>query len=131
MVQTVKRLLKKSKDPYLALLNYRTTPGRDTASPASLMFGRRVRTNLPARQEIYQTDQYNSVRASHIKGQEIQKRYYRGKKHLSVLQPGNDVYMKTATGGNEWMPARIVRKDYNPRSYIVEKGKLQIPKKQA
>ena len=52
MVQTVKRLLKKSKDPYLALLNYRTTPGRDTASPASLIFGRRVITNLKARQEI-------------------------------------------------------------------------------
>ena len=122
MVQTVKRLLKKSKDPYLALLNYRTTPGRDTAAPASLMFGRKVRTNLPARQESYQTGQYNSVRASRIKGQEIQKRYYRGKKHLSVLQPGNDVYMKTASGGNEWMPARIVRQDDNPRSYIVEKG---------
>ena len=47
-VKTVKDLLKKSKDPYLALMVYRATPfpwcGR---SPAELLMGRQLRTDLP------------------------------------------------------------------------------------
>ena len=47
-IKTVKDLLKKSKDPYLALMVYRATPfpwcGR---SPAELLMGRQLRTDLP------------------------------------------------------------------------------------
>jgi transposase InsO family protein len=47
-VQMVKSLLKDSDDPNLALLCYRTTPlAWCNISPAELLMGRRLRTNLP------------------------------------------------------------------------------------
>ena len=47
-VKTVKKLLKGSKDPHLALLSYRATPlPWCNQSPAQLLMGRRIRSNLP------------------------------------------------------------------------------------
>lgn len=47
-VQTVKSLLKQSKDPFLGLLSYRSTPMPWCGlSPAELSMGRRVRTSVP------------------------------------------------------------------------------------
>jgi len=48
MVRTVKRLLKRSSDPYLALLSYRATPlPWCNLSPSELLMGRQLRTSLP------------------------------------------------------------------------------------
>ena len=47
-VKTVKKLLKGSKDPHLALLSYRTTPlPWCNLSPPQLLMGRHIRSNLP------------------------------------------------------------------------------------
>lgn len=46
-VKTVKGLLKKAADPYLALLPYRATPLQNGYSPAQLLMGRRLRTIVP------------------------------------------------------------------------------------
>ena len=46
-VRTVKGLLKKNKDPYLALLTYRSTPLQTGLSPSELLMGRRLQTQLP------------------------------------------------------------------------------------
>ena len=47
-VQTVKKLLKESKDPYQAVLSYRSTPlPWCNISPAELLMGRQLRTALP------------------------------------------------------------------------------------
>ncbi|XP_054926179.1 uncharacterized protein [Dermacentor andersoni] len=47
MVRTIKDLFRKSKDPHLALLSYRDTPGVDGFSPAQLLMGRQLRTKVP------------------------------------------------------------------------------------
>jgi len=47
-VQTLKKLLKTSDDPYLALLSYRSTPQPNIGySPAKLLMNRKLRSNLP------------------------------------------------------------------------------------
>ena len=46
-VRTVKTMLKKTPDPYIALLSYRSTPLENGFSPSELLMGRKLRTNLP------------------------------------------------------------------------------------
>ena len=46
-VRTVKGLLKKHDDPYLALFTYRSTPMQTDLSPTELLMGRRLWTHLP------------------------------------------------------------------------------------
>lgn len=50
-VRTIKELLTKVEDPYLALLRYGNTPGVSRDSPAQVLFGRRLRTRLPRAQD--------------------------------------------------------------------------------
>ena len=47
MVRTVKSLLKKATDPYLALLAYRATPLANGFSPSELLMGRQIRSVVP------------------------------------------------------------------------------------
>ena len=47
-VKTIKKLLRNSKDPFLSLLSYRATPlPWCNLSPAELLIGRAIRTNVP------------------------------------------------------------------------------------
>ena len=46
-VKTLKCLLKKVEDPFLALLSYRATPLRNRYSPAELLMGRTLCTTVP------------------------------------------------------------------------------------
>ena len=46
-VRTMKELLKKAPDPYIALLSYRATPLQNGCSPSELLMGRRLRTTIP------------------------------------------------------------------------------------
>ena len=56
-VKTVKELLKKAEDSYLALLCYRATPFTWCGhSPAELLFGRKIRDNLPQRGDNFIPD---------------------------------------------------------------------------
>ena len=50
-VQTVKNLMKKDGDPYLAMLSYRSTPLKCGFSPSELLMSRTLRTTLPMTRE--------------------------------------------------------------------------------
>ena len=51
-VQTIKGLLQKAADPYLALVAYRSTPMQHGWSPAELSMGRKLRSRIPVRPEV-------------------------------------------------------------------------------
>jgi transposase InsO family protein len=63
-VQTVKSILRKADDPFLAMLSYRTTPVLDGYSPAQLLMGRQPRSTVPTTPDVLQprTPDANAVR---------------------------------------------------------------------
>ena len=78
-VKTVKKLLRTSDDPYLAILNYRATPLHWCGqSPIELLMGRKVRTTLPqtAPQFIPDKQFLKEFRKSDNKYEEQQKKNY-------------------------------------------------------
>ena len=51
-VKTVKALLQKAKDPYLALLAYRSTPTVVGYTPSELLMNRKLRTTIPISRDL-------------------------------------------------------------------------------
>ena len=71
-VQTINNLLKKSQDPYKALLNYRNTPlDGINLSPAQLLMGRRLKASLTTNIDLLKppTIKRNSAALSKEKGE--------------------------------------------------------------
>jgi hypothetical protein len=52
MVQTIKNLIIKAKDPHKAILDYRNTPLDMELSPAQLFLNRRLKTSLPTSAQL-------------------------------------------------------------------------------
>ena len=118
-VQTVKGLLKKNKDPYLALLVYRSTPLENGYSPAELLMGRQLRSNIPGvpMQFIPCLPNHTLVRR---KEEQIRERHQRnfnqhhGARDLEPLKTGNFVWVT-----DKKSEGTIVR-ETDPRSYLVQ-----------
>ena len=119
-IQTVKQVLKKAKvtsvDPELALLCIRSTPiNNQIGSPANLLYGRTIRSNLPLRTSG-QEDTLSALKQR----QEDQRYYYnRSAKDRPEMQIGQTVGLQDPKT-LKWMPGRIVDKCDEPRSYIVQ-----------
>ena len=119
-VQTVKDMLKKAKDPYLAMLSYRTTAIDDIGlSPAEMMFSRKLKTKLPTSAPLLQQQGLpKNLKNRFKRRQEKQKQYYdRGSKQLKPLKIGENVVMEH---NNTWKPATVTAEHHTPRSYVVE-----------
>ena len=121
-VGTIKSLLKKAEDPYLAILEYRTTPIDDLGlSPAQLLMGRRLNTKIPTHADLLkpQTVHSETVKQKLNEKQAIQKKYYdRGTRSLSPLKPGDTVRVWNPEK-KKWNPAIVESLTNKPRSYIV------------
>ncbi|XP_047501218.1 uncharacterized protein K02A2.6-like [Penaeus chinensis] len=96
IIQTVKNIIDKAKrsnkDPEMALLTLRTTPlDSKLPSPAELLIGRKMRSNLPLHlptKEGQKQDVYESFKRK----QDAQKQYYdRGAKDQPTLLAGQAV----------------------------------------
>ncbi|CAC5384426.1 unnamed protein product [Mytilus coruscus] len=107
-VQTVKRLMKKSKfdkkDPYLAFLDFRNTPteGFDN-SPAEKLMNRKTRTLLPTKESL-ETERT---------------------KDLPTLKNGDTVRIQPPKFNKEWKKG-TVKQQVNIRSYEVDVGARTI-----
>ncbi|CAB3980369.1 dynein heavy chain axonemal [Paramuricea clavata] len=79
-VQTVKNIINKSiesgTDPYLGLLAYRSTPLDKHKSPAELLMGRTLETDLPVVDNQLNVKDSKAVVAWKTKKKEIQKSYH-------------------------------------------------------
>ncbi|KAJ8353520.1 hypothetical protein SKAU_G00210870 [Synaphobranchus kaupii] len=100
-VQTVKRLMYKAKDSgadfYRSLLAYRTMPLECGFSPAQLLMGRRLWTNLPIMENLLKTKEGEKVRKFKEQQKSKQKLYYdRGTRNLPELHPGDNVRQEMA-----------------------------------
>nr|XP_037288754.1 uncharacterized protein K02A2.6-like [Rhipicephalus microplus] len=120
MVRTVKDLLKKSPDPYLALLAYRDTPGVSGVSPAQLLMGRRLQTRLPVLPErlLPALPNHEEFQAQDTAAKLKQAKDYNSRHSttpLISLSMGEDVWIKDlGCSGRVLSPAQ------RPRSYVVE-----------
>ena len=118
-VKTIKNLLKKERDPYMALLSYRATPLQIGYSPSEMLMGRRLRTTVPTtlQQLTPKLPDRDLVRKRDEQEKERQERNF-NKRHrareLPALDPGDIV----------WVPDRnseaTVQSQTNTRSYEVE-----------
>ncbi|KAK7882125.1 hypothetical protein WMY93_028299 [Mugilogobius chulae] len=119
-VQTVKNLLKKAADPYLALLAYRATPLQNGYSPAELLMGRRLRTTLPTlSSQLDPTLPDSSTLAQKEREKRMLdianfNRRHRAKP-LCNLAPGEQVWVTDTK-----TPGTVVQSHSTPRSYTVD-----------
>ena len=117
-VQTVKGLLNRSEDPYMALLAYRSTPLKQGYSPAELLMGRLIRTTLPVISEQLrpQLPKNKDLKRRDQELKETQKQNYDQRHHASdqaVLETGDEVWITDQNKPGE------IEENKGPRSYTV------------
>ena len=121
-VQTVKKLIRKSDDPYMALLSYWATPFPWCGlSPAELLMGRQVRTSLPQRSEslVPEWTYLKPFRRSNDTFKQQQKKCYDERHRAHPVQPlEDDAPVWIMTDGQK-TPGIIVAQANTPRSYVV------------
>ena len=120
ILQTVTAMLKKSVDPYGALLTYRTTSLECGDSPAQLLMGRQLRTSIIVMASTLQP-RWNESKQLRDRQENIKTRQtvdyvrYHRAQHLSTLSAGDPVWIQDAKIGGT-----VVGKAGTPRSYLVQ-----------
>lgn len=124
-VQTIKSALTKAfedgKDPFIVLLNYRTTSKNGLSSPAELMMGRKLRNKLLIHPEklnpIYPI---TSTKLQLEKNQKKQKLYAdKSTKNLSNLFVGDKIWFQKKKQST-WTKGIILEANNQYRSYKVK-----------
>jgi hypothetical protein len=111
-VQTIKMMLKKLDEPYIALLRYRATPLANGHSPAELLMGRKLQTLLPIapKQLKPKLPNFRSLRENEKESKIKQKRNYDRRHRARLLT-------KVKTNDKVWIKDQ---KSLEPRSYIIQ-----------
>ena len=121
-VKTVKGLMKKNEDRddfQKSLLIYRSTPLQNGLSPAQMLMGRRIRSNLPISEDLLTPKGAHKIRKEKVKQREEQKRLHdRTAKRLPTLKHGDRVRLRDINSGAWRLMARVEK--VAPRSYRVQ-----------
>lgn len=125
-VQTAKKIIVKAQEEgtnYLrALLEYRSTPVDNLASPAQLLMGRQLRSILPvtSQQLTPKTIHPDIVIQRRQELQRIQAKQYNRTAHpLPELKVGHKAQIQLSPG-EQWQPVNIASKTETPRSFIAK-----------
>jgi transposase InsO family protein len=122
-VKNCKRVLKKcikaGGDYHEAMLAFRNTPRADGHSPAQLLFGRRLRTSLPALPEAYAAPSTAAAFADKASHDVASRRWWRGTRAPAVFSRGDSVRVQDTVTG-EWTGRGVVLRAHSDRSYDVE-----------
>lgn len=123
-IQTIKKMLKKCNasktDPYIGLLNLRSTPNSLGTSPSQALMSRMLRTKLPMsnanlKPKLVSTDEYRNK----INRQQVEmKNYYDRHTKTSNINPNAPIYFKKDPKGL-WHKGKIVENRVEPRSFNV------------
>ena len=122
-VQTVKRLLVQSSDPYLSLMSYRATPLLWSGfNPAELLMGRKIRTtiSLTTKQLTPQWSYLAGFRRLDGTHKDQQKKDFDREHRVHDLPEIPDDTEVWVTSDAGQIPGRIVTAAETPRSYVVE-----------
>lgn len=125
-VQTMKAVLNKSNDEYLALLNYRDTPLHHGYSPAQLSMGRKLRTRVPCHPEELKPE---TPDRDHIRRKEKE---YRAKMKFDYDHRHKVVEGKELSPGDRiWIPdlkeeGTVIKPHESPRSVIIQTQNGQV-----
>ena len=122
-MKTVKGLLEQSTDQYLALLTYRATPFPWCGlSPAELLMGRRLKTDVPQVRQLL-VPNWPHLEGFEEKDKQLklqQKENYDRRHRVRPLPPLlEDTPVWVNTQGRQ-TPGRVVTTAATPRSYIVD-----------
>ena len=129
-VKIAKKCLKQ-EDPFLALLMHRSTPHSATGvSPAELLYGRKIRSQVPvlASQLKPAWPDASRVREHDANYKKITAHHYNKRHGVRVsptFEPQQNVRIKIDSE-KEWKPATITSTHEKPRSYMVttDNGKI-------
>ena len=125
-VQTMKAVLNKSNDEYLALLNYRDTPLHHGYSPAQLSVGRKLRTRVTCHPEELKPE---TPDRDHIRRKEKE---YRAKMKFDYDHRHKVVEGKELSPGDRiWIPdlkeeGTVIKPHESPRSVIIQTQNGQV-----
>ena len=126
VVQTMKTVLNKSSDKYLALLNYRDTPLHHGYSPAQLSMGRKLRTRVPCHPDELkpETPDYDHIRRK--------EKEYRAKMKFDYDHRHKVVEGKELLPGDRvWIPdlkaeGTVIKQHESPRSVVIQTRNGQV-----
>lgn len=122
-VQTVKNILRKASDPLLAMLIYRSTPlPWCKLSPAELLMGRKLRTNLPILPDQLKP-KWPYLKEFQMQDDRVKKNskmnFDRQHKAQSLPQIPDDASVWITNERHQPAPGRVIEQAATPRSYIV------------
>ncbi|XP_038139714.1 uncharacterized protein LOC119782701 [Cyprinodon tularosa] len=122
-VKIIKNMMKKAQDRddfQKSLLIYRSAPLQNGLSPAQMLMGRRIRSNLPVNEDLLTPKGAHKVTQLKEEQKAKQKKLHdRMAKHLPILKLGDTVRLRDISTGT-WRKKGRVEEEVAPRSFRIQ-----------
>jgi transposase InsO family protein len=109
----MRKCLREGTNMYLALLEQRSMPRQDADSPASLMFNRKIVTQLPTKPGENEIQHRKAERQI-----TVEKYYNQHTRELPPLVPNQAITWKNGTTERSWRQGMVIKK-IDQRTYLI------------